>query len=76
MGQTSRDAFDWQAAQRDDIEELELLDPHNEFGLLDFMECDADDHPEWEIDEELTNEELARIDSDAEIYDYRLNGYE
>ena len=58
------------------IDLLELSDPHNEYGLLDFDHHDASDHPEWGIDEELTNEELARIDSDAEIYEYRMNGYE
>lgn len=70
MGQAKREQFDWQEEQR-----LELEDPHNETGMLDFMFQDSPEHPEWEIDEDMTSEELARIDSDAEIFDYRINGY-
>jgi hypothetical protein len=58
------------------IDIMELEDPHNEFGLLDFDNRDSSEHPEWQIDDALTPQELARIDSDAEIYEYRMNGYE
>lgn len=58
------------------FEIMELDDPHNEFGSLDFDAHIAAEHPEWQTDAELSDEELARIDSDAEIFDYRLNGYE
>jgi len=57
-----------------DVNELE--DPHNEFGLLDFDNHDASEHPEWAIDAELTCEELAQLDSDADLFDARLNGYQ
>lgn len=71
--------FDWQRELSKDLEENpELLDPHNEWGLLDpldFICDDADEHPEWEIDEEMSREELEKIESDAEIFQLQHEGY-
>lgn len=58
------------------IDFMELEDPHNEFGLLDFDNCDASEHPEWQTDTDLSPEYLAKLDSDAQIQDIRINGYE
>ena len=58
----------------------ELNDPWNEFGTLDFdkdMPEYSDDVDWWrDQDADLEAQELARLESDAQIFDYRMNGYE
>ena len=73
MGRGANEYIDYTARG---IDPRELEDPHNEFGLLDFDSRDSSEHPEWETDEELSPEYLARLDSDADIFDKRINGYE
>ena len=73
MGRGANEYIDYTARG---VDPRELEDPHNEFGLLDFDASDTSEHPEWEIDNDLSPEYLAKLDSDAQIADYRMNGYE
>lgn len=56
--------------------DLSRLDPREDFAPLDFDAHDASEHPDWGFTDDLTEQELAMIESDAEIADYRMNGYE
>ena len=72
-----REPFDWQAQQEQDEQELAELGFFDDYcDVLDFDHHDADEHPEWQTNDGLSDEDIARIESDAEIFDYRLNGYD
>lgn len=62
-----------------EISEMELLDPHNEFGALDFDNHDpsmADDDDWWRMqDAEMTRDELDALEIQAEIQELRTQGY-
>jgi len=56
-------AFDWQAEQLSDEQ------------ALDFDNFYAGMPEQFEVDEGMSPGELAQIESDADIFDCRLNGY-
>ena len=64
MSRAKKEAFNWQAEQLSDEQ------------ALDFDNFYADLPHEFEIDESLTHDELAQIESDADIFDMRINGYD
>ena len=54
-------------------EQLELSDPHNEYGLIDFNVEDAPQ--ENQFDAELDKEELEALELHAERWDLERGGY-